>query len=495
VTGDWIETETDGVATFVRPKEGPTSVGLVFRVGFADEAVPLAGITHLVEHLALHPIVDGDVHANGATELVTTTFLARGRGSELSDFLGRVCRNLRQLPEERLTVERNVLRAEARDRGRPLLGQLLAARYGFGGYGRPGLDEHGLGRFRFADVQAWADHWFTADNAVLWILGTPPEDLSLRLPRGERIAPPRASSVWPDRLVHYGLPVAALSLEVPDDEVAAVALRILSDRCFRHLRLDRGHVYDVSSSLVGLDGRRAMLVVSTEAGPEEAQAVMDGLLTELGVLAVAGPEPEDLERALRSLLRAVDEPDSGDGDVAAAARARLLGVAPRPLSSRVEAWRSVTAADVRHLFEVAQSTAHLWAPPGAGVADHRYRLRGWSMDPPPPGVGVSRTVVADEFDRGDRMSCTDEGIFQYTAGVALGRGVRWAACAGVLRHPNRVRVVLGVDGTRLVVSAAEWEQGDALLAAVDAACPPDLLIDDPDEIMTDYLAFVLSSNA
>ena len=48
-----IRTLVDGVPTFYVDVDGPFVATLAFRVGRADERLPSAGVTHLLEHLAM----------------------------------------------------------------------------------------------------------------------------------------------------------------------------------------------------------------------------------------------------------------------------------------------------------------------------------------------------------------------------------------------------------------------------------------------------------
>ena len=47
-------TEIDGVPCIWEAGEGPLQAGLVFGVGRADEQLSISGVTHAIEHLALH---------------------------------------------------------------------------------------------------------------------------------------------------------------------------------------------------------------------------------------------------------------------------------------------------------------------------------------------------------------------------------------------------------------------------------------------------------
>jgi hypothetical protein len=49
-------TTVAGVPAWWAPADGPVTATLMFRTGHADETLANAGITHLVEHLALFPL-------------------------------------------------------------------------------------------------------------------------------------------------------------------------------------------------------------------------------------------------------------------------------------------------------------------------------------------------------------------------------------------------------------------------------------------------------
>lgn len=84
-------TEVDGIPTLFAYATGPMRAGLVFRVGVADETLAGAGITHLVEHLALHRQGLADYHFNGATKAAFTHFHVEGAEHEIVAYLDGVC--------------------------------------------------------------------------------------------------------------------------------------------------------------------------------------------------------------------------------------------------------------------------------------------------------------------------------------------------------------------------------------------------------------------
>src|SRR5690242_11150402 len=111
-------TTTDHIPTLYAPASGKEiTAGLFFRVGRADETLATAGLTHLVEHLALHRLGLSDLHYNGATANAYTLFHVTGSEEEVVTYLNSVCAGLRDLPMERLETEKEILRTEAAGRG------------------------------------------------------------------------------------------------------------------------------------------------------------------------------------------------------------------------------------------------------------------------------------------------------------------------------------------------------------------------------------------
>jgi predicted Zn-dependent peptidase len=161
------QTVIDGVPVLFSPRPGPLSAGLVFRVGQADEILPNRGITHLVEHLALHHHGLSDYHYNGSTGQAYTDFSMSGSDSDVVAYLNGVCDTLLNLPLDRLEIEKEILRTEEAGRGRSSGEELALWRYGARGYGLVGYPELGVAQLRPEDVRYWADNWFVAGNAAL----------------------------------------------------------------------------------------------------------------------------------------------------------------------------------------------------------------------------------------------------------------------------------------------------------------------------------------
>src|SRR3712207_7380070 len=79
-------TTVDGVPVFWAPLDAwPQRVELVFRVGVADEPLPMRGASHLVEHLALFPFGQPAFGFNGVVGATATSFRADGTWDERSE--------------------------------------------------------------------------------------------------------------------------------------------------------------------------------------------------------------------------------------------------------------------------------------------------------------------------------------------------------------------------------------------------------------------------
>jgi zinc protease len=185
-----------GVPVFWTESGDELTAGLVFRVGRADELLAHGGITHLIEHLALHPLAaSARMHYNGQVDAVTTTFVTRGNPGEIAGFFNAVCVSLRELPIERLEAERQVLRTEADQRRLTISDPLFIECYGADTYGLIAYPEFGIGALKADEVRAWARQYFTRGNAAMWVAGGPPPGgLQLDLPDGPAMPAPEPAS-------------------------------------------------------------------------------------------------------------------------------------------------------------------------------------------------------------------------------------------------------------------------------------------------------------
>lgn len=105
-------TDAGGVPVFRAEGPHPLTAHLIFRAGVRDETFMTAGLTHLVEHLAMSSVPDLHQNHNAGVGLGFTTFVGTGRPGTRGVVPERNL-HIPQPPEfGRLDVEKKVLTAE-----------------------------------------------------------------------------------------------------------------------------------------------------------------------------------------------------------------------------------------------------------------------------------------------------------------------------------------------------------------------------------------------
>jgi hypothetical protein len=163
---------------------GPLYAYLTFGTGRSDETMRVAGINHLVEHLALYELGAQPYQWNGEVSPVTTQFYAVGSPQQIVEFFAYVTRRLRDVPVDRLGPEVRVLEIEGQRRGWTPIGHDLSVRLGPRGAGLLGWPEHGLRRVDADEVVQWSHDHFVAENAVLSLSGPIPPTCNCATCRG-----------------------------------------------------------------------------------------------------------------------------------------------------------------------------------------------------------------------------------------------------------------------------------------------------------------------
>jgi predicted Zn-dependent peptidase len=456
-------TEVDGVPVAWVDLDGPLRVALTFRVGIANETVPLHGVTHLVEHLALHQMHDRPYALNGMTDLTRTVFYASGEPKEMTEFLGSVCARLGDLPAERVEMERRVLKAEADARSPAYRDGLLFWRYGAQRHGLAGMDEYGL-RWLDADtVRWWAAERFTKANALLVMTKRPPRGMRLPLPEGP--AHPPVVSEPTESVIPGWVSLGAAGVGVGGvfhrTTGASLAASVVESELARELRFDKGLTYSVLGMYEPLDAERAHVTFSADADAARHLDLRDGFLAVVERLAADGVpqavfdaqtkrfERADEEGRLMSYLNSigVDFSTGRESESLAALDARLRGV---------------TRDDVDECLRELAETA-LWVVPPDVHMPPEY----------PPLPLYSRDTVSGETHRyragNGALVVGPEGVSRVHEGDAV--TVRWSDTVGALWWGDGARVVLGRDGFRVVVVPADWENGAAAVARIDALAP------------------------
>jgi len=457
-------TEVDGVPVVWADDRGPLRASLMFRVGKADESLPTNGITHLVEHLALHRLGQQPHYQNGSVRTSITSFDSVGEIDEVTSFLTGVCVGLTDLPTDRREAEVRVLETEASRRANSTFTAALTWRYGPAGPGLWTYDEFAGVTADDAMLQNWSNQMFCRDNAVLVLTGPPPAGLRLPLTAGARQAPPLLVDVVahnPAWFRHGFGDVAALT-PVSRSAAAVAYTYALQHRLVEQLRFELGMAYSPSVDYDAYDGRTALLFARTDAHADHLQAVTDVLADSIDHLADHGPEPERVEEyRTRTAARYVSE-DAPTGLAYYVATDLLLKGERTSVADLTDDLAALTYDDVTATAVDARRRMVYAVPDIAALSPERaWRVPDWSTEPPVGGQEI-RPVGSNQ----GWLTLGTEGLTHKldTNRVAT---VRYATCRAVLTWPDGRRVLISPEAVSISVEPSLWQDGRTVVASID----------------------------
>ncbi|MFF3063763.1 M16 family metallopeptidase [Oerskovia sp. NPDC057915] len=471
-------TTVDGIPVLYAPRsteqDGTRTAGLFFRVGSADETLATSGITHLVEHLALHGRQLSDGHHNGVTAESYTLFHVQGSDDDVVAYLNNVCAALQDLPVQRLEVEKQILRTEAQRRAGGPFRPMRQWRYGARTYGLAGYDELGARRLGEDDVRAWVRTHFTRDNAVLFVTGgTLPDGLDLSLPSGARMPTPSPSDALPRTPAFFRGEDGNVVLDaVVERSAAAVVLAQVAARALFHdLREEGGYSYTADADYSRRDASHATLTLYADALPQQQGAVVGGMIDTVARLRLGTIEQSELDSARAQLLKRFDAPDLASELLPTYALDVLLRhpvKAPEVTRAELEA---VTVEDLRRVATEVWSDALLQVPGRAGAE--------WA------GLAVAPqwSETAVEGIRYPRVDDPDVALVVGLAGVSLTTPdgavtVLFEECQLLSKRPDGARYLIGEDGFHVVVEPTLHVGlgAPAVAQGIDARVPEHLVV-------------------
>ena len=474
-------TEIDGVPVFHIDSVLPLSAELVFQVGVRDETFVTAGITHLVEHLAMSRIGRRAHDYNASVSARFTSFDVSGPPADVSQYLRDVCSSLGDLPLERRAVEAKVLSAEGSQVAHPIACSLVGRRFGFRGVGLVDVDPPALDGISPDDVTAYARRHFVRGNAAVALVGALPPGLDLPLASGA--APVRARDVaikhrMPSRYELPG-PGIGLSFETSSDEARRepllAVLRIALERALQLLRHEQGWVYHVDFYLVRTS-RGALVCWYADPPDEHAEEAWRGLLDILRDLARTGPTDAELAQDEVELRAGLDDPRSAEGIVGTAARNHLMGLPVLDSDALLAQRAAVTVEACRHALDELEQTLVVGTADGvpASVPDlPPYELA------PGPEIG-GRTYKYGRRGRKEigapreaRLVVGDRGLAQVDRGGQY--TVLWSDVVGLAHYrDDDVYEVVDASGGTIALSARWLEDGADAVSTVRARIPSSL---------------------
>ncbi|MEV6282409.1 insulinase family protein [Kribbella sp. NPDC051770] len=459
-----------------REQQTTTDATLTFAVGARDETLPTVGVAHALEHLVMSTVRRLPIQIDATVDTTATSFVASGTPERVGEFLTGICAALANPPVERLEVEAGVLAAEDGWVTHPMAALLYFIRYGARGAGLDWLDGPGPDGLTADQVTAFAQRWFTADNAVLQLTGPIPADLKLPLPTGSR---PQHQH-YPARqfagpaVVGIGIPGAAVLLSLPNTDAArtaALATDVLQQRIEESARHGGGHSYVVDYDAVQQQDGTTDWVLYAEAREGAEQEVAQAVVESLTDLAADGPSEEELQLALD---RFEEERATTDAELGAefnVLRRELFGEPPaEPLDP--ERVRATRPDDLAAVLRAALPTAIGYAAEQAVEQWTKHGFTEVSLCPVgeelPAGEEFRPPRMARLFVREARETALvvtpDELAVREEDGV---HRVRWDEVAGVMRAGDGTTVVFGTDGCVILVSGDLYRGGQKVVAELE----------------------------
>jgi zinc protease len=441
--------EQDGLRIYWAESGGPFRAMLVFRVGFADEPLPLRGISHLVEHLAITP--KRRLYSfNGWSGIATTGFWAEGRPEEAVGYLEEVCRLLAAPPLDRLEAERRILRTESSGRGTSLVHALIAARCGARAYGAAAYEELGLNHVDADTVRAWSERHFVAENAVLILSGPPPDSFRLELGHGDPSplpTPTRIAGLDLPTCIAAGAGAIAAGFVVERGPATGVALATLAERLTTRLRHELGLSYAVGTDYEPLGDQQAHLTISADCTHEGVEQVTDVMLATLDELVADGVDAQDAAHEIERFQRMMETPHDAlhwyaTGD--------LVGVAPQDMVATVAATAGVTPQEITAVIAKGMESMLMLIPVGHTPRPRFRAYPLWSSNAVAGRLVRPGGLVARILSRKGGVVVGEDGISGLW-GDGTVTTVRWTECVAVLVFGDGTVVVIGCDGDRITL--------------------------------------------
>ncbi|TMF77093.1 MAG: insulinase family protein [Chloroflexi bacterium] len=464
----------DGVPVFWLEVPAPLRAMLVFRVGQVDETLPTHGITHLVEHLAMYPLMQNLEAANrinARVEPFRTRFMASGTPEEIATFLADVTTSLTNLPLDRLENEKKVLRTEAANRTGGSLKAAWSWRFGAAGPGLLDFDELGLRWLGPEPINQWAQDRFTAGNAVLWLSGPVPENLKLNLRPGTRKPLPELSQLPSKTPAVYqqGDRWVLLSMLGARGSALAVGTRILDGRLRERLRHQQSLAYEVNASYQRLNSELAEITSFADSLAPSAREAAGALVELARSLAESGPTAQELSAVLAERRRMNEHPEAPLARLEQVAMEELEGLEPKTVAELDAEADALTPGEIAAAFKASFPTSYLSLPREIPMtvegftpvpASSGARIKGVRVDPMP---GSGHSDVIDFSTEGISLMQPNRTVI----------GMRWPEVAVALWWSDGRRTLIGPDGSGINIIPAKWRSVESLLAAIRQWVPAD----------------------
>ncbi len=471
--GSWTRETVDGMPLYWQQAPGPFAASVLFRVGAADETLPKYGLSHLVEHLAFFPIGPVSFTANGFVQELFTVFYAVGEQPEVLECLSSLCRNLSDLPLDRLETERRILTTESASRTPGTRERLLDLRFGPRGFGLTSNEEYGLRTATVEDVEGWANERFVKGNAAVWMTGRPPDKFDLELRAGARSPAP-----MPERRPRLELPShiawgsggVSIGMVAERSSALSAGFTIVVQRAEERLRRALGLSYNVGGHYEPLEATTAHLLLGADCLDENADKVQRELMGVLEELAATGPTKEELTEVRDERIRAAAEPLNAGAWMDYGIRDELLGAEVLSGEEVVARADALTPEEVAAAIAACLPELIVLAP---GGTTRPRKLNIHQEKDPEPVTGPRR--YTDPTDKQTYFITDERGVTLYRAGE-LPATVLFAECAAALRFSDMRVSLWSLDGAWMEIAGRYLVDGAELIRWVLDQIPPEMVV-------------------
>jgi zinc protease len=468
-----------GIPCFWGVAPPPYTATLTFRVGRADETLTTTGITHLSEHLLMPAEPPRDMDRNASVENLFALFWASGTERKVLRFLEQTAELISQPPLHRLETERKILEAEAANRDQHPINGSAALRYGASSHGLAGFDEYGLHKVQADDVSRWISAHFTRENAVLWLTGRPPRELSPELPAGERRPPPEPAplpeTTYPAIFTEGPPGTVVASIEAPRSPALSVAHAVVVDRAWKQIRYEQGLAYEIGDWFEPLTATLLGATYWVESLEESAEPVREALIDIIKSVAEDGATQAELDNEVQLFAEAISDPTELPGFLNFAAREHLLGERFVDVDEWLRRRREVSSQSTAEALRPGLERMLLVIPEGSEPAPGFEPMARFSPDSVagrayrPTGLPIRRDV------RKTRLLVGAEGVsLVFEGGEIL--TVLWERVVAAMHWPDGSRTLLGLDGFRIHVEPEAWRHGKEAVRVIDERVPIELVI-------------------
>jgi predicted Zn-dependent peptidase len=472
-------TRVGGVPLYTVEAPGARRAVLAFRVGRADEILAWAGLTHLVEHLALFSFKEQRYAYGGQVEGARTLFYVQGTDAEIREFFHRLCENLRALPLDRLADEARLLETEAQSRQGGALASLLGGRYGCQGWGLIGFPEYALQHPEPDRVRAWADEWFTAANAALGVSGPMDSPPALDLRPGRRMPSPALtplSSLRTPAWIHERDPGLGMGFVAPHSVRFSALLRVLERHGRSRLRFGESLSYEVASATLRLGHEFTHGIVWADGLPENLSKVLNGMLAVLDEVMEKGPTEDELREDVDTLRKSIDNPGWPMAMLDGYLTNELFGTAMLTVDEAIADLEKSKPQDYAALLREVFPSLLTIVPPAVAVLDRRLTaVPAWSTE---EAHGTVYRLRAAESAVAQQMTSLTVGDIAISLRLGPGKliTIPYAECVAALAWDDGSRTLLSRDSFRLHVRPDDWKDGAEIAKALNRHLPNDAMV-------------------